>query len=324
MPKRPRAVADPGDALHPDLTAGAMPTPILLQPGTLWPALVECTRRALASGALQRIATQQRFIDDAGIRFAIRKVDSLARKDEGRRQQQPGDHASRNPFLPYEEALLVAPITSTHVALLNKFNVIDHHLLIVTRRFEHQQALLTPDDFIALAACLQEFDALAFYNAGEAAGASQAHKHLQLVPLPLADGFHGVPIEPLFDAVRGKRGVCAVPGFGFRNAFAWLDERLPADVVAAGNSLYTLYRALLDAAGLRGSDADGDVRQSAPYNLLITRRWMLLVPRSRECFADLSINALGYAGSLFVKDDEAFEALQQAGPLSVLREVAVA
>jgi ATP adenylyltransferase len=300
-----------------------MPTPLLLQPGTLWPALVECTRRALASGALLPIATEPRFIDDAGVRFAVRKAENLVRKDAVRRQRQRGDDAPHNPFLPFEQALLVAPISPSHVALLNKFNVIDHHLLIVTRRFEHQETLLTAGDFVALAACLREFDALAFYNAGPAAGASQTHKHLQLVPLPLGGGSAGVPIEPLLDAARGRRGVCTVPGFGFRHAYARFDARSPADAVAAGHSLQSLYEKLFEAAGLRGIDRDGETRQSAPYNLLVTRRWMLVIPRSRECYGTLSINALGYAGSLFVRDDEEFETLRRAGPVSVLRELAV-
>lgn len=316
-------MADRDDASPRDLIAAAMPAPLLLQPGTLWPATVERTRCALASGALQPIAAEQRFIDDAGVRFAIRKAETLARRDAVGQRRQRDDDAPRNPFLPCEQALLVAPISPSHVALLNKFNVIDHHLLIVTRRFEHQETLLTPDDFIALAACLREFDALAFYNAGPAAGASQAHKHLQLVPLPLGGSSAGVPIEPLFDSLRGRRGPCTVPGFEFRHALSWLNEELPNDAAAAGDSLHTLYRVLLAAAGLRGVDTHGEDRQSAPYNLLVTRRWMLLVPRSRECFGTLSINALGYAGSLFVRGDDEFETLRRAGPLSVLRAVAV-
>ena len=40
-----------------------------------------------------------------------------------------------------------------------------------------------------LCACMQAFPsgALAFYNSGEASGASQPHKHVQVVPLPLGD-----------------------------------------------------------------------------------------------------------------------------------------
>ncbi len=63
------------------------------------------------------------------------------------------------------------------------------------------------------------------------------------------------------------------------------------------------------------------MRHSAPYNLLITRRWMLLVPRTREFFAGISVNALGFAGSLFVRDKKQLAAAISHGPLRVLREV---
>jgi ATP adenylyltransferase len=37
----------------------------------------------------------------------------------------------------------------------------------------------------------------------------------------------------------------------------------------------------------------------------------------------VSINALGYAGSLFVRDEAELRALREAGPLAALRETAV-
>ncbi len=61
----------------------------------------------------------------------------------------------------------------------------------------------------------------------------------------------------------------------------------------------------------------------APYNLLVTREWMLLVPRSRECWARISVNALGFAGSLFVRERRQMHAIKAHGPMNVLRSVAV-
>ncbi|MFN2646613.1 MAG: phosphorylase, partial [Burkholderiales bacterium] len=64
-----------------------------------------------------------------------------------------------------------------------------------------------------------------------------------------------------------------------------------------------------------------DERQSAPYNLLATRRWMLLVPRGCERYESISVNALGFAGSLFVRSDVELERVRDAGPMAVLRAV---
>ena len=100
-----------------------------------------------------------------------------------------------DPFLPYEPDMFVADISPTHVCLLNKFNVIDHHLLVVTRAFEEQDAAINAADFAALWACMTEVDGLAFYNAGKRAGASQRHKHLQIAPLPWGPGNGRLPVE---------------------------------------------------------------------------------------------------------------------------------
>jgi ATP adenylyltransferase len=90
--------------------------------------------------------------------------------------------------VPPEPELTVGGVGPTHVAVLNKYPVIDRHLLIVTREFAHQEALIDTADFAALAAVMREFPSLGFYNGGKTAGASQPHKHLQVVPLPLGRG----------------------------------------------------------------------------------------------------------------------------------------
>lgn len=167
--------------------------------GSLPSLLVQCTAHALACCALLPIETEQTIVTDHGVPFLIRTVSSLRRKNPGRTQRNDGHSPSRgtvNPFLPYERDLLVAGVSNSHLALLNKYKVIDHHLLLITRAFEHQETPLTPADFDVLWRCMVELDALGFYNAGMSAGASQPHKHLQMVPLPLDAGALALPIEP--------------------------------------------------------------------------------------------------------------------------------
>ncbi len=283
---------------------------------SLQEALEVRTRDALACGAVQPIETEQIAIEDGGMRFVVRKVSSLARKELARRAGGP---APANPFLPPEPELLVGEISDTHRALLNKFNVIERHLLIVTRRFEHQECLLNLDDFTALAACMAQIDGLGFYNGGTEAGASQPHKHLQLVPLPLADDGPAVPVEALFPG--DARGIAVLQGLTFDHAWAPLPPGLFDSADTAGAALHDLYRRLLERVRLGAVRVGDEERQSAPYNLLLTRRWMLLVPRSREHYQGISVNALGFAGSLFVKDDAQLAAIRRAGPMAVLRGV---
>ena len=135
-------------------------------------------------------------------------------------------------------------------------------------------------------------------------------------------------MEAVFDQWSSGGGTARLLRLPFRNAFAVLEPSLFEDADAPAHLLET-YGAMLDACSLREQSANDDgraanepERQRAPYNLLVTRRWMLLVPRSREHFGTISVNALGFAGSLFVRDDVEMSALRAAGPMGALRSVA--
>lgn len=293
-----------------------------LAAGTLWPLLASRTQRAIACGALHPIQTEQMFIDDGGVRFVVRQVSSLKHKaDEKGRETQRLD-AAHNPFLLYEKDLFVADISPTHFALLNKFNVIEHHLLIIPRRFEEQEALLTLSDLQTLWHCMAEFVGLGFYNGGTIAGASQRHKHLQMVPLPLAGDGPAVPIEPLLVAASLGETITTIPGLPFVHAYTRIDRTLVRHPHDAAEVTLERYYALLNAVGVKARRVAGELWQSAPYNLLLTRSWMLLVPRSREYFHSIPVNALGFAGSLFVRDAGQMQTIKASGPLRVLQQVA--
>jgi ATP adenylyltransferase len=292
-------------------------------PGALWPAIVERARHALSIGALLPVPTRVETLDDGGVCFLVRCVSGLARK--------PAAGATGNPFAPYDPELFVADLAPTHVALLNKFPVIEHHLLIVTRRFEPQDSALTERDFAALAGCMAEFDGLGFYNAGTGAGASQRHKHLQWVPLPLGPGTIEVPIEALLERAPPPAHPAAQPGraaptrierLPFEHSFVHLDPPLFGDPDSAGERLAAHYRDLLRTAGIGLTASDRGPMVAQPYNLLVTRRWMLCVPRTQECFDSISVNALGFAGSLLVQDQDQLDRVRRHGPLAVLRGVA--
>lgn len=292
----------------------------LIEPGTLGKRLELTRKRALAVGALRPIATREMQIPDAGVTFLVRQVDSLARKSaQGSHHMSPAKEAKprATPFLPPEPELTLGALSATHCAVLNKYNVLDSHLLVVARQFEHQETLLTLADMEALAFCLGELDGLGFYNGGAVAGASQSHKHLQLVPLPLSRTGPAIPMEALLPT--GVDDEQSAPPFP--HAFA----RLPAPTSRASldaPGIHRLYLDLIRQIGIRPLPGEGQPRQSGPYNLLVTRRWMLAVPRRVDVVDGISVNALGFAGSLFVRDDAGFAAIRRRGPMALLRAAA--
>lgn len=291
--------------------------------GTLWQRVVDSTDHALRVGALVRIPTKFRLIEDAGVQFVVRVVSSLSRKDEALRKEMTTleGKGPRNPFSPFEKDLFVCDISASHVALLNKFNVVDHHLLIVTREFEDQEMLLTPEDFEALWACMEEYEGLGFYNGGREAGASQSHKHLQLVPLPLAHSGSVVPIEPLFASVDfADTHFGRVPRLPFLHSFTRFDQQGVAPQFSV-ETVFQRYCGMLQSVGISPPESASTVRQSAPYCLLITRKWMLLVPRLRECYGSISINSLGFAGAMLVRSEDEMNQLEAVGPMMALKAV---
>jgi ATP adenylyltransferase len=299
---------------------------LILEPGTLWAKVTERTEHALRCGALQPIPTDCQFLEQGGVNFLVRVLHTLGRKDEAKKKQEKESDSSGkefNPFLPYDEDLFVADISDTHLCLLNKFNVLDHHLLIVTRAFEEQETLLNLQDFEAMWACLAEIDGLAFYNGGKLAGASQRHKHLQLVPLPLVPDGSNVPIEPLLATASFQGSVGTIPSFPFVHAIAKFDPDWIQSPLEAASSTLECYHTLLQAAGLNPGIQESSCQQPRAYNLLATRQWMLLIPRSSEEFKSISVNSLGFAGTLAVRNEQHMKILVEQGPMTVLKNVGV-
>ena len=155
-------------------------------------------------------------------------------------------------------------------------------------------------------AVMRDHGGLGFYNGGEVAGASQPHKHLQWIP-------EAPPIARALPTLLARSDV----DFGFRHAFMPLDTR-DWSAEDDGEALAAHYRRAL--AQLRIDPAQAPL---APYNLLLSREWMWLIPRRAERWSGMSINALGFAGSLFIRARDDLPALQTAGPLNALRAVAV-
>lgn len=303
------------------------PEELKFEHGTLWKKTLDRTERALKIGRLLPISTDSTIIKDGGVDFLVRNISNLALKAEekkGRTENGGSTKKSPNPFLPFEEEMFVADISDTHVCLLNKFNVIEHHLLIVTRSLEDQEGLLTLRDLEAICTCMAEFEGLGFYNGGEVAGASQKHKHLQMIPLPMAENGPNVPIEPLFASARFEHGLGVVPGLPFVHSFARLNPDMVLHTSMAAEVVFRLYRNMLEVVGLNRSDSPERSRQSAPYNFLFTREWMLLVPRSEEFFESISVNALGFAGALLVGNEQQMQILREHGCMSALKHTAVA
>ena len=266
----------------------------------LWQEMAAVAQAASSKGALHSIENTAEIITDDGIDFVVRLAPGLAAKPQPLKQAEPASKpkpgtAKQSPFLPPEKDLLVCQVNDAYNLVLNKFNVLETHALLTTTDFVEQTDLLTLADFIAVSWVLGEADGLVFYNGGKTAGASQPHRHFQLVPKNL--GYGVLPIETAVQQWHAGRRKQLFP-FVYR-AY-WLTDYRPETLLEAWRKLEF---------------------QCQPFNLLITRNWMLVVPRRAESAGSISVNSLGYAGALLVKTEPELNRLKQQGPLALLAEV---
>lgn len=225
--------------------------------------------------------------------------------------------------------MYVQDLGSTHVLLLNKFNVVENHALIVTKVFEEQNSLLTHADMTALWTCLGEIRGVAFYNAGLIAGASQRHKHMQIVPTPLSpDSDCDTPFDNALHSCAPVGEIYASKQLRFMHAVMRMEDcaRMAMEGMCEEAGVLGMKRYVEMMGCLEGRIQQGWKEGCRPfgYNLVVTRKWMMIVPRRRECYEGVSVNSLGFVGCLLVRDEEMLSRVRHVGGMQVLRETAFA
>ncbi len=292
-----------------------------------WIAAIDaCSAAALASGALQPVTAEQTEMEDAGLRFIVRWVSSLAVKDAAKATRAPAStpvaipggprDPNFNPFLNPDPELTVGPIGIQHVAILNKFPLCERHLVLARREFEEQLLPLARSDFAALSELIEVAGGIGLYNGGTAAGASQRHKHVQWMPdtegnASLRLFTAGLPAELPEGAVTRH------PALTMQHAFVRVRCGRRVDAPTGADSMLAGFRQACDALQLRPG-TDGLL---PPFNLLVHEGWLLVLPRSQECFEDISMSAVCFGGTLYTRQREQIESIRRVGPLQALASV---
>ena len=267
---------------------------------------MEVTVAATASGALVPLNTSlSHLVGERGCRFELRHLLSATPKHLRASGPKP------NPFLPWDQRLEADRIGESHVVILNKYPVQTTHMLLITQDWQPQTGWLSMEDWRSLARVDAMTTGLWFFNSGPDAGASQPHRHLQLLPRSAgericaredwfqrcAEGTTTADQDPLLRSAR----------------VAQIGSTLTAE------TLHQLYLALAADLGLGHPTADDCPRGA--YNMLLSRQWMAMIRRGREGIRGFSVNALGFAGSLLSTDASDREWIQRSGPEALLQAV---
>jgi|OM-RGC.v1.008416776 ATP adenylyltransferase len=257
----------------------------------IWQTANNIATQALENNSLQPIASQLVTTYAHGVQFTYHLRNEFAEKKPHQTTQ------TNNPFLPHEPAMFVAQCGLQHKVLLNKYPVIQPHLLVCANQFVAQNTVLNLSDFNAWLRIINDKSAqhptLGFYNSEPTAGASQPHRHMQVVQLTLA----------------------------------LIDERpylshflAGADFVAYHNSdpqtLYTVYLKGLSALNLMKNE-----QQTHPHNLLVTHNLLWILPRSQVQTDGIYANGLNFAGHFLLKNKTQLTWLLEHDPFDILKKL---
>lgn len=251
-----------------------------------WTKAQEVIQQALLNGALLPISTEPKVLTQNGVDYFLHL------KNHNSKVKFSPKPEGFNPFLPYEADMFVANAGEQHVCLLNKFPVLAPHLLICSKDFVEQTAPLTQADFAAWIMGYTQPDVLGFYNGGSIAGASQPHRHMQLVQTD-------VPLKTVI--TQGK--------LPFNHQLFHYD-RLDSQ------RLFNDYNSAMKALGLYGE------QQCHPYNLLLGNDWMLILPRSQNNIQGIFANGINYSGHFLLANEAQIDWLSDYGVMRFLSECA--
>tara|TARA_Y100001968_G_scaffold326149_1_gene368697 strand:- start:990 stop:1832 length:843 start_codon:yes stop_codon:yes gene_type:complete len=196
-----------------------------------------------------------------------------------------------NPFLPWEKELEIETIRNNHVLILNKFPVELGHMLLITKVWKPQNGWLSIKDWEALVDVSKDTSGLWFFNNSPEAGASQPHRHLQLLPRKQSNKLF--PRQKWFNDLL----------FNLNKSNSKLSKSCMVYGLSHQNSPKNLYNAYSNLCkSMKIGDPHKDLKPKCSYNLLITENWIALIRRSQESYKGFSVNGLGFAGYLLVTE----------------------
>jgi sulfate adenylyltransferase (ADP) / ATP adenylyltransferase len=281
------------------------------------------------------------------VKFQLRYCPALSKKPVAGKPEPEGSELKPkfNPFENPSDALLVARLPTDNIAtpnlVLNKYPVIARHSILSTVGFKRQTDFLESQDLDVTYACLQAWEAqstdrtparlFAFFNSGEHSGASQSHRHLQLLPVEAMMGpsSQNPGWQPLIDMMTepfpDHPGLLRSPSLDFCH----YAMKIPANHEAG--VLHQIYFRLYDIASKAAQSwnkehlAEGQAvnsnygEASLSYNLAMTTDAMAICPRCKEDAmipnnsggGSAAVNGTILGGTLMVKEAEEWESLRQ-------------
>ncbi len=273
---------------------------------SIWSKALEISREAVNCGAVIPLNTIKYKSVDKYCDFELRFLKSPIPKF----LKEYGPKI--NPFIPWDSRLQIQTINNKHTLILNKYPVQLGHILLITNSWKPQNGWLNEDDFEAIINVDNDTTGLWFFNSSKEAGASQPHRHFQLLPrhvneiiCPRYEWFCSL----LNDKNDNKSEISHCISIRRRNK----------NKDTSTNDLFSLYKSMVSEMNI------GEInlinKPLKPYNLLITSEWIALITRKTDRSNGFSINALGFAGYFLGTKRSDVDTLIKFGPEKILKDV---
>lgn len=253
-------------------------------------------------------------------------------------QRETAETTPSKPFDPFAYTtppppLFVGDVGPAHFLVLNKFAIVPGHFILATRAYKPQTDVLEADDLHATLACLRAYEEaspappwsgdgedgalFAFFNCGEHSGASQPHRHIQM--LPVAAMREGLPADSAWRVLATQ-----LNGGGAAAPFTTFSQRITLET--SQEELHAAYLRLYAQAvrAVKGEESEVPTtgEASISYNLAMTRDRLVLCPRRAEgdvvrdpdtgdVVGKVSLNGTMLAGTALVKTEAEWEALRK-------------
>ena len=273
---------------------------------SIWSKALEVSRKAVNCGAVIPLNTIKYKSSEDSCDFELRFLKSPIPKyltEYG---------PKRNPFIPWDTRLQIQPINDKHTLILNKYPVQIGHMLLITNTWKPQNGWLNKDDFEAIQNVDNDTTGLWFFNSSKEAGASQPHRHFQLLPRRYNES-----ICPRFDWFCSLLNNTNVINSEISHCISIRQRSKYKN--SSEYDLFSSYKSMIDEMNL--GDIDIINKPLKPYNLLITSEWIALITRKTDRSNGFSINALGFAGYFLGTKRSDVDTLIKFGPEKILKDV---
>lgn len=212
-----------------------------------------------------------------------------------------------------DPGLTITKVNDTHLLVLNRYCVFRPQYLILTLdSYKRQTESLDETDLAAAWNVLQSMQSEHFviFNCGPKAGCSRLHKHMQM--FPKLDDFGLFPDQ-------GYEESAAAP---YKYFLARVDGALAERGDTASMLSETHKRLWFEARDMwatSGEDGTGHF----PHNVVLTKQWVMVVPRRKCNINGATANAAGMMGTIWVSNQRQIDEFLTLGPANVLSQLGV-